>query len=392
MVRGDMIKKRILIVAPFPPPFGGIARYVQDLWDSEVLNSRVHLYRIDTSRGEKCLRGEGRGDNTWSRWRMFLKPTNWVYLLFVGFNYLEFLLKMIAVRPQIVHVHTCSYFGFLRSGLFLFLGGLFPCRRILHLHNAIDLFYSSNANHPFWRKAIRWSLCQADELVVLSEGLRTWVKENLGREATVIWNACYSKKYRSHDRQKLEQTFPEATGRIVVLMLGGLHEYKGAFDLLEVINDLSAEEQNSLLFLIPGRGDIERAKTFVSKRGLEKVVLLPGVVSEEIKDDLLRGADVFVLPSYTEGQPIAILEAMSASLPVIATNVGSIAEIVDDGKTGYLINPGDKELLKQRLLHLARDEELRAQMGRGAQQRISLRHDIQRLFEATAKLYVCADL
>jgi len=222
---------------------------------------------------------------------------------------------------------------------------------------------------------------------VLSEGLREWVKENLQKDATVIWNACYSEKYRSKNRKKLDEQYPEAIDRIVVLMLGGLHEYKGAFDLLHVIASLTTEQRNNLIFLIPGRGDIERAQSFVNIHALDDCVVLPGMVPEEQKDDMLRGADIFVLPSYSEGQPIAILEAMSASLPVIATNIGSISEVVDDEHMGYLVDPGDCNELKNVLLILISDKQLREQMGVKARIRVDSRHDINRLFEAIADLY-----
>jgi len=380
-------KKKVLIVAPFPPPYGGIARYVQDLWEAELLQDNFELMRIDTNRGEKFIRGEGRGENTWKRWRLFISPKNWVFLLYLTYNYLEYLFQIIIFRPDVVHVHTSSYFGFIRSGVFLFLARLIHTRRILHLHNAIDMFYSDHSEDRFWGRTIRWSLRQANELVVLSEALRVWVKENLNRESNVIWNACNTKKYRKHDRTKLEEHFPEISGQVVVLMLGGLHEYKGAFDFLEVISNMRSELRKNIFFLIPGRGDIARAKIFIKSNNLEGCVLLPGMVPEEVKDDSLRGADIFVLPSYSEGQPIAILEAMSASLPVISTKIGSIPEVVEEGKMGYLIEPGDQKALMERLLRLVNDQSLREKMGVAARERIEYRHDINRLIDATASLY-----
>lgn len=78
---------------------------------------------------------------------------------------------------------------------------------------------------------------------------------------------------------------------------------------------------------------------------------------------MLNGADVYVLPSYKEGLPISILEAMSYSLPVISTRVGGIPEIIMNGKNGLLINPGDKEALYESIIKLKNSEELRIRMG-----------------------------
>jgi len=81
-------------------------------------------------------------------------------------------------------------------------------------------------------------------------------------------------------------------------------------------------------------------------------------------DDYYKHADIFVLPSYNEGLPMSILEAGSFGLPVISTPVGGIPEVIEDGVNGYLIEPGDIEALKDRLLLLANGPELREKMGK----------------------------
>jgi glycosyltransferase involved in cell wall biosynthesis len=384
-----MRKLKILIVAPFPPPFGGIARYAEDLWTSEELNREFELYRLNNAKGEGFLHGEGRSDRTWQRGLYFLKPMNWGFLFYLMFNYLEYVYKLIKIRPDIVHVHTCSYFGFIRSGFFLFLARPFRCRRILHLHNAVDAFFEENKNSRFFKRLITWSMNQANEYVVLSEGLRVWVEENIAKKAFVIWNACYSRNYlpQENDRATFLKNFPQAQGKIVVLLVGGLYPNKGAFDLLEVIANLTTQEREKLLFILPGKGERTRAEAFIAERHLEESVLIPGVISEEVKNNLVRNSDIFTLPSYAEGQPIAILEAMSASLPIVSTHVGSIAEVVEDGKIGYLITPGDLTSLKNFILRLADNPALRVSMGKAARQRIDERHDINCLFESTARLY-----
>jgi len=259
----------------------------------------------------------------------------------------------------------------------------------LHLHNAIDAFYLENKNQRFFGQLISWSMNQAGEYVVLSEGLRVWVEQNISKKATVIWNACYSMNYLPHenDRVTFLKNFPQATGKTVVLLVGGLLPNKGAFDLLEVVADLTSEEREKLLFILPGKGERSRAEAFISEKHLEESVLLPGVIPEDVKDNLVRCSDIFTLPSYAEGQPIAILEAMSASLPIISSRVGSIPEVVEDGKIGYLITPGDLIGLKNFILTLARIPALRVSMGKAARQRIDERHDIKCLFESTALLY-----
>jgi glycosyltransferase involved in cell wall biosynthesis len=181
--------------------------------------------------------------------------------------------------------------------------------------------------------------------------------------------------------------FPQALGKVVVLLVGGLYKNKGAFDLLEVVANLTAEERENLLFILPGKGDRSQAEAFISEKHLEQSVLIPGVIPEEVKNNLVRNSDIFTLPSYAEGQPIAILEAMSASLPIVSSRVGSIPEVVEDGKSGYLIKPGDIASLTNFILILARHPDQRFSMGKAARQRIDERHDIRCLFESMAQLY-----
>ena len=200
------------------------------------LNREFELHKIDTAEARTSLRGEGRSACTWNRGLLFLKPTNWTFLARVLFTYVKYTYLLFRIRPNVIHVHTCSYFGLIRSGIFLFLARPFGCRRILHLHNAIDNFYLENRDRAIFWKLISWSMSQADEYVVLSERLRVWMEANIGRSASVVWNACDSSKYQRHenDLEVFQKNFPRARGKVVVILVGGLYPHKGAFDLLEV--------------------------------------------------------------------------------------------------------------------------------------------------------------
>jgi glycosyltransferase involved in cell wall biosynthesis len=111
-------------------------------------------------------------------------------------------------------------------------------------------------------------------------------------------------------------------------------------------------------------------------------------VSPPFKYDLLAQADVFVLPSYSEGQPYAILEAMAAGLPIISSGVGCIPEAVIDGENGFILKPRSVKAFADAATLLLGDEVLRKKMG-GASRRRFLDHctfvrfakDINRVFE-----------
>jgi glycosyltransferase involved in cell wall biosynthesis len=104
----------------------------------------------------------------------------------------------------------------------------------------------------------------------------------------------------------------------------------------------------------------------------------------------LRDADTLVLPSRSESMPYAVLEAMSCGLPVVATRIGGIPEIIDDGRNGLLVPPNDPKGLAESLLALARDDGLRARLGGKARQTAIERHGVVTMAMQTRKALVAA--
>ena len=115
-----------------------------------------------------------------------------------------------------------------------------------------------------------------------------------------------------------------------------------------------------------GPGELDAVRRCARERGVDDRVLLPGWVSGSEKLRLLEEAALFALPSYTEGVPLSVLEAMSVGLPVIATPVGGIPDVVRDGQDGYLVPPGSPNGLSARIINLLNNPQLRERMGENA--------------------------
>ena len=118
---------------------------------------------------------------------------------------------------------------------------------------------------------------------------------------------------------------------------------------------------------------------------LDNVSTLGPVPSEEIAG-LMAAADVLCLPSYSEGMPNVVLEAGACGLPVVATGVGGIPEVVKDGETGYLVPPRQPERLAEAVIKLALDPGLRGEMGRAGRKRAEL-FTVRKMVDGVTAVY-----
>ena len=116
--------------------------------------------------------------------------------------------------------------------------------------------------------------------------------------------------------------------------------------LLDVINELKLLCKSKIRFIVGGNGEINKLKVKIDSLGLKEIVEYVGWLDNREKIHYLNIADAFILPSYNEGLPISILEAMSYDLPVISTSVGGIPEVVINNYNGYLFQPEIKIELK----------------------------------------------
>lgn len=119
------------------------------------------------------------------------------------------------------------------------------------------------------------------------------------------------------------------------------------------------------MLIVAGNGSaLSEAQRYTETHALTDRIRFPGWIDADEKVRLLRDADLLVLPSYVEGMPNAVIEAMSAGLPVVATDVGAVADVVDPGVSGFIVPPRNTDELFEALLLLLEDADLRTRMGR----------------------------
>lgn len=272
----------------------------------------------------------------------------------IGF-YLQFLARFIGAlitRPQlrVIHIHTASYGSFTRKSLVILLSRLFGKRVILHVHGAeFNVFYGKCAPPARW--LIRRLLRMCHVIIALS---RKW-KEDLfaisgNPDIRVLYNPTVMQPPVDLNGQE----------DVNFLFMGRLGKRKGVYDIIESARHIRSGKVKIRLY---GDGELEQVKNMVDATGVYDKISVCGWISGEQKDAVFRDADVLILPSYNEGLPISILEAMAYGMPVVATDVGGIAEAVEDGVNGYLIRPGEPDRLARCIESLAESTPLREKMG-----------------------------
>ena len=208
---------------------------------------------------------------------------------------------------------------------------------ILHVHGGnFKEFYHS------YPKQILAVLNKCDCIIALSESWKDFFSGIVqGPVVKVVENPIEPPQY----------SLIGDDGLIHILFLGLITDAKGIFDLLDVMNTHKDLYEGRLVLHVAGNGEIDRLQNLIREYGLEEVVCYEGWVDGPEKASLMNKCSVFVLPSYSEGLPVSILEAMSYGQYIVSTDVGGIPEIVDP-KCGVLFHPGDHDSMKNILDNL----------------------------------------
>ncbi len=276
----------------------------------------------------------------------------------------RFIGLLLTGQVALVHIHFASRASFWRKSGFYALAKLFRVPVILHLHGGgFHVFYQESS--PLQQRWIRFAFNHAARVVVLSQAWRTWLQGiSHNPQIVPIYNPVQVPEW---------QADPASAGGAgkapTLLVLGRLTKLKGSYDLLAACAPLLAEFPG-LTLALGGDGELEQVAARARELGMEQQVKLLGWIGPEQKMRALQQASLYVLPSYHEGMPMSLLEAMAAGLPVISTRVGGIPELVSDGVDGILLEPGDIAGLTAAVRHLLQNPELAQQMGRVGRQKI----------------------
>ena len=294
---------------------------------------------------------------------------------------LQFCLKLATRRAiKIVHIHGASQGSFYRKYvLFLLAKYVFRKKVIYHIHGAMYHLFYENAS-PFVQKRVQHFVNTTDALIVLSDWWKNYFEENFQPRIIRIVPNIVS----ATDPKDIAHVPSE---RIKFLFLGRIGERKGVYDLLEVMHQHQAELGNKYLLELGGDGETEKLQSLINQYHLEENVKFLGFVVGSRKEQLLRAADVYILPSYNEGLPISILEAMSFGLPIISTEVGGIPEVVLPYENGLLISAGDQSAIYESIKFFMDHPEKIESYGTRSYEIVSQRYFPRPVMSTLIKLY-----
>ena len=279
-----------------------------------------------------------------------------------GSNLLYFLRSLFRIIPfllskdfSLFHIHSASRKSFFRKSIVFWMAKIFRKKTIFHFHGGAFLDFYDKESSALAKSYIIATLSNADKVMVLTNS----------------WKKIFSMRFPRADILTMHNPvfFPgqceaDRDGN-TLLYLGRVSKEKGFFDLVRALKLVSVVLPDIQL-LYGGDGDIEEADKMLHDFGLSGRAKFLGWVSGSEKRKLLRTSDIFLLPSYSEGLPVGILEAMSEKLPVIATCIGGIPDIITNGETGILIEAGDINSLAEAIIDLLKNTEDRSNMAKNA--------------------------
>ncbi len=285
-------------------------------------------------------------------------------------------------RVAVVHVHSAAYGSFWRKSALCALALVFKVPYVVHLHDGRLAQFSRRCNGLAcaWLRLI---LRKAARVVVLTSRMDEEVHSiEPAAHTCIIGNPvavpCALAPLRRAPARR-------------VLFIAWLHKEKGVLDLVMAMPHVLRAVPDATC-VIAGRGTAggetaDSIRALARRLGVEAALRFPGWVDGDAKEALLREADVFVLPSYFEALPIGLLEAMAHGVPVLATRVGGIPDVIAHGANGLLVEAGEPERLGSALVALLTDHALRARLREAAYGEVRRRYSLQAVLGELKALY-----
>lgn len=277
--------------------------------------------------------------------------------------------KLLFCDYDIIHAHYVPHSAFVPAML-----------KWIKKKPLIVTFHGTDARiFPFKNKINRmltmFVVNRSDKVIARSEEMKE-VLEKLGvsnKKIVVIGAGVDTNFFHPIDKNKAIEDFELPKTKYIILFVGRLHKLKG----VELIYEC-ARNMPETLFVMVGDGDV--------KTDLKNCIFIGEKKHEEIPF-WMSAADILILPSYSEGLPNVVMEALSCETPAIVTDVGGCPEVVKDSETGFVVPVGDVKALMDRIKYLLEDEDLRVKMGKLGREDMIKKYDRKKVIGKLKEVY-----
>ncbi len=349
-------KRRVLVVGPGVDSKGGITAVIHNYGRSSFWAEFGCTHFSSTRDGSRIFK-----------------------LIYAIYRFGVFLWTILSSRPTAISLHTSHGSSFYRKCGYLLAARMFFIPVVLHIHPAgfIDFY---NGASPLCQRFVRLAARLSDRIVFLSiaqlEAFRpVYPQAKMAVISNPVDISAFS-EWRSDWRHMPHQ----------ILYLGWIIREKGVYDLAAAIPRV-VEEFPDASFVFGGTKELAKFRSLLAEQQLSAHAQVVGWVEGDERLRLLRTSRVLVLPSYSEGVPNVILEAMAARVPIVATPVGGVPSVVEDGITGVFVQPGDVAGISAAICRLLRDKEECEHLAENAYSEVSKKYDIEIIAEQLRQLY-----
>lgn len=350
------MRKKVLFIVQLPPPVHGASAMNQHALQSQLLRSEFDCDVLPLRFAESVNDiGTFNGKKLWLMFTFCFK----------------LVAKLVRFRPHMVYFTIAPVGGaFLRDAVFSFIIRCFGVTRLYHLHGK---GVQDKAVSSFWMRTFYRFTFHKSKIIILAQTLAADIQGVFNGEYFVLPNGLPNTSLACHEKTSHVPTF---------IYLSNLVRSKGIEIFLQGLKVLNRDNVDFKAKVIgaPFDMDLEAVIEFTEANNLAGKVEVLGPLYGLDKYKELYASDVLVFPTYyrNEAFPLTILEAMQAGLPVIASNNGAIPEIVDDGKTGFVLPMHNVAVVAEKMKQLAMDEELRRTMGKKGKEKFERLFTIER--------------
>ena len=344
-----------VILGPHRSAVSGVSTHLNLLMDSQLADDfeMVHFQ----------VGSEGRDEGPVAR------------LLRLVFSPLALFATILFRHASLVHINTSlNPRAYWRDIAYLFVAKLLRARVVCQIHGG-KLPQQFFAGRALLTGFLRWTLSLPDLVVVLAkvelDSYSDFVPE---QDVVLLPNGIDCRPFnavptvRSHPEQPLRLVY-----------VGRIAREKGLYETLQGLRLAHELGVDARLTIAGGGPEEPRLRRYAQALGIAARVVFAGPVFGDDKVKLMSGADVMVLPSYSEGLPYALLEGMAAGIPIIATPVGAIPDVMAHGTHGFIVPPRDGKSIAEALAVLAADRDRLSWMSRACRRRIRAAYSIERL-------------